>query len=97
MTETTKHPEMRNTVFGEVLAELLQERGREVTPFAVGKLAEEAGLEGWAVINRMAHANDDEYVGPFNGLAGKLGLSEPEKMELAVAYLFERRSVSGES
>jgi hypothetical protein len=90
MTETMEHPEMRNTVFGEVLAELLEARGLEATPFKVGKLAEEAGLDGWKVINRMADA-DAEHAGSLHGLAQKLDLSEPEKDELAAAYTFERR------
>jgi hypothetical protein len=82
------HPEMRNTVFGEVLAELLEARQLEVTPFKVGKLAEDVGLDGWKVINRMA---DAEHAGAFDGPARKLGLSEAEKDELAFAYAFERR------
>ncbi len=85
------HPEMRNTVFGEVLAELLEKRGLEVTPFKVGKLAEEAGLDGWKVINRMASA-DAEYAGALGGLAEALDLSEPEMMELAQAYTLEQRN-----
>src|SRR5687767_5237280 len=59
-----------------------------VTPFKVGKLAEDVGLDGWKVINRMA---DAEHAGAFDGLARKLGLSEAEKDELAFAYAFERR------
>jgi hypothetical protein len=84
------HPEMRNTVFGEVLAELLQQRGLEVTPFKVGKLAEEAGLDGWKVIGRMADAGK-EPPGYLDGLATTLGLSAAERMELALAYSMERR------
>ena len=85
------NPEMRNTVFGEVLADLLEKRGIEVSPFRVGKLAEEAGLDGWRVINRMADP-DAEYAGPLDALADALGLSEPEMMELAHAYTLERRA-----
>jgi hypothetical protein len=86
----TEHPELRGTIFGQVLAELLEERGLEVTPFKVGKLAEEAGLDGWKVINRMADAGQED-AGYLGGLAGELGLSEPEKIRLAFAYTFERR------
>ena len=86
----TKHPEMRNTVFGEVLAEILEARGLEVTPFKVGKLAEDAGMDGWKVIGRMAD-EDAEYAGPFDGLSDALALTEPEKLELAHAHAFERR------
>jgi hypothetical protein len=35
----TEHPQLRATIFGQVLAELLEKRGLEVTPFKVGKLA----------------------------------------------------------
>jgi hypothetical protein len=69
---------------------LLEKRGVEVTPFRVGKLAEDAGLDGWKVINRMASA-DAEYAGGLAGLADKLDLTEPEMMELAHAFTFERR------
>ncbi len=83
------HPEMRNTVFGEVFAELLEARGLPATPFKVGLLAERAGLDGWKVLNRMADAGA-EYPGPLDGLADELDLSEPEKMRLAFAHTFER-------
>jgi hypothetical protein len=86
-----EHPEMRNTVFGEVLAELLEERGLSVTPFAVGKLAEDVGLDGWAVINRMASTAAGNSAGYLDSLAGALDLSEPEKMKLALAYSLEQR------
>jgi hypothetical protein len=87
-----EHPEMRNTAFGEVLAELLEKRGVEVTPFKVGKLAEDAGLDGWALINRMANPNAG-FVGYLEGLAAALELTEPEKMKLALAYTFEAAQV----
>jgi hypothetical protein len=83
-----EHPEMRNTVFGEVLASLLEARGLPVTPFAVGKLAEEAGVDGWQVIGRMADAGAGD-AGDLDGLAVALDLSETEKVRLAVAYAFE--------
>ena len=57
-----EHPEsLRTTAFGEVLAELLEKREIPVTPFQVGKLAEEAGLDGWAVINRMANPDAENF------------------------------------
>jgi hypothetical protein len=84
-------PEMRNTVFGQVLAELLEARGLPVTPFAVGKLAEEAGLDGWRLINRMADAGVAD-AGYLDGLASDLELTRAEMVRLAVAYAFERRA-----
>ena len=87
------HPEMRNTVFGEVLAEMLEVRGLPVTPFEVGQLAEDAGLDGWKVINRMANAGA-EYAGPLDGLARALGLSRLEMRDLALAFAFEDRRVA---
>ena len=84
----TQHPEMRNTEFGRTLVELLDRRGLEVTPFAVGKLAEETGLDGWAVIGRMANA-DADLDADLGGLADRLELSESEMTELALAFTFE--------
>ena len=86
-----QHEEMRNTVFGEVLASLLEERGLEATPFKVGKLAEEAGLDGWKLINRMADAGAQDP-GHLDGLADALELSKAEKVSLAYAFAFERRA-----
>jgi hypothetical protein len=87
----TEHPQLRAAVFGEVLASLLEERDLPVTPFAVGKLAEEAGLDGWRVINRMADA-DTEDAGHLDGLAAALQLTRAEMVRLAFAYSFERRA-----
>ena len=54
-------------------------------------LAEEAGLDGWRVLGRMADAGVED-AGYLEGLAGVLGLSESEKVNLAFAYSFERRA-----
>jgi hypothetical protein len=86
-----EHPEMRNTTFGEVLAELLEERGLEATPFKVGQLGEQSGLDGWKLIGRMADAGGGD-AGYLDGLAAALELSEAEKIQLAFAYSFERRA-----
>jgi hypothetical protein len=85
-----QHEEMRNTVFGEVLAELLEARGLPVTPFKVGKLAEQSGLDGWRLINRMADAGVED-AGYLDGLANAMDLSAAERMELALAYSMEQR------
>ena len=86
-----KYAELRQTTFGEVLAELMEARGLEVSPFQVGKLGEQSGLDGWKLINRMANA-DAEDTGHLGGLAKVLNLSEAEKIELSFAYTFERRA-----
>ena len=96
MTEPTREEHLARitaplyrTAFGRVLAELLEARSLPVTPARVGLLAEDAGLDGWKVINRMASA-DAEDAGRLDGLAEALDLSEPEKMRLALAYAMER-------
>jgi hypothetical protein len=86
----TEHPELRATIFGQVLASLLEERGLEVTPFKVGKLAEQSGLDGWRLINRMADAGVED-AGYLDGLANAMDLSAAERMELALAYSMEQR------
>jgi hypothetical protein len=86
----TATKQLRATAFGRILAELLEKRGLPVTPFHVGKLAEDAGLDGWQVINRMADAGA-ENPGYLQELAEALDLTEPEKVELALAYTFVRR------
>ncbi len=83
------YPELKNTVFGEVLVELLEARGLPVTPFKVGKLAEDAGLDGWKVLERMAAGVG--YAGLLDGLVVALGLSRPEMKDLAFAFTFEER------
>jgi hypothetical protein len=96
-----EHPEMRNTAFGAVLAELLEKRGLKVTPYHVGKISEEAGPLGDEVLGRMVSADALRDVGdrpPRGSLAWGLGgldevldLSEPEKDELGFALAFEQR------
>jgi hypothetical protein len=87
----TEHEELRNTIFGEVLASLLEERGLPVTPAKVGLLGEQAGVDGWRLIGRMANA-DAEDAGHLDGLAAALDLTRAEMVRLAVAYAFERRA-----
>ncbi len=84
------YPQLKNTVFGEVFAEMLEARGLPVTPFEVGELAEDAGLDGWKVLDRMASAGA-EYAGPLDGLVVALDLTRPEMKDLAHAFTFEER------
>ena len=85
-----QHPELRQTTFGAVLCELMEVRGLEVTPFKVGKIAEESNTDGWRLINRMADANAEDP-GDLCALVGALGLSASERDTLALAYAFEQR------
>ncbi len=91
-----KYPEMRSTAFGEVLAELMEARDIPVTPFNVGERAEDAGLDGWKVLDRMTDAAA-EWPGYLDGLADSLGLSEAERMELAFAYTYGQRRPASHS
>lgn len=84
------YPELRNTTFGEVFVELLEARSLPVTPFEIGLLAENAGLDGWKVLGRMAAAGTG-YAGPLDGLASALDLTRPERKDLAYAFTFEER------
>lgn len=86
-----KHPEMRNTVFGQVVVELLERRGIEPTPFNAGNIAEEAGLDGWRFINRMVDVRN-EFPGGLDGLDVRLDMTEAEMSDLAQVYAYERRA-----
>ncbi len=91
MTEQTRADArpLRNTAFGRVVCELAEERGIPATPGAIGSLAEQAGLEGWRVINRMAGA-DMTYKGRSLGLlVDALELDGEERRRLALAFTFE--------
>ena len=79
---------LRFTAFGRVLCELLEERELPVTPFHVGKMVEDAGLDGWKVINRMADAGAPDP-GYLDVLVDKLALTKPEMVRLAMAYSYE--------
>ncbi len=68
-----QHAEMRNTVFGEVLAEMLEARSIPVTPFTVGKLAEDAGMDGWKVIK----GRKPSLLPLFTGVRGRVILGSP--------------------
>jgi hypothetical protein len=89
------YPQLKNTVFGEVFAEMLEARGLPVTPFEVGKLAEDAGLDGWKVLDRMAASAGAGYAGPLDGLVAALDLTKPETKDLAHAFTFEERRKAG--
>ena len=79
------------TVFGEVLAELMEERGLEPTPAQIIALGERSGLDGQELLRDVQRGMTEGRRArqKLTGVAGELGLSEPEKARLAVAYAFE--------
>jgi len=81
------------TAFGRVLGSLMEERGFSAEPATVAELAARAGLEPGCLLARIA---DEEVVdvGPLNGLAAVLNLSERERTRLAMSYSMEREPVS---
>ncbi len=95
MRRNVDYPELKNTVFDEAFAELLEARGLPVTPFKVGLLAEDAGLDGWAFIDRMASADSRSLAHLDLRLADNLDLDKPEMEDLACAFTFEERRKAG--
>lgn len=87
--EQTLREFARSTVFGEVLTDLLEKRGLSADPFAVARLAHEAGLKDSALVHRMIETGVD--AGHLDGLAEYLELADEEMVELALAYAFEDR------
>jgi hypothetical protein len=83
--------EIRNTVFGEVLVGLVEERGLPASPFVVETLAGWAGLDNSGVLDRMVDP-DADVAGHLDKLARDLDLAEAERMRLAVAFAFEERA-----
>ncbi len=82
--------EMRNTVFGEVLAELLEARDMPpAIPYVEG-LAESAGIDAEKLIRRIEDPNA-EHPGGLEEMADRLKLSGRERRELSFAFTYERR------
>jgi hypothetical protein len=82
------------TVFGEVLAELMEERGLEPTPAQIIALGERSGLDGQDLlrdVQRGITRGGRRARKKLTGLADELGLTEPEKVRIALAYTFEDR------
>lgn len=79
--------EIRSTAFGRVLARFMEAKGIPAEPKQVEALAERSGLSPGRLLAREV-GKTGGHVGYLHGLAGKLGLSEPEKARLAVAYVF---------
>jgi hypothetical protein len=82
--------ETQSTVFGEVLAELMEARGLDATPEEIVALGDRSGLDGKELLrdaSRGIHRRRARQ--RLTGLADELGLSEHEMIRLAVAYVFE--------
>jgi hypothetical protein len=87
MTETTE----TRGAFGEVLAELMRQKGIKPSPENVREIAERSDLDASAVLRSM-DAESAEDLGYLNDLADELGLSRAEMMVLALSYTFSRGS-----
>lgn len=90
MQQAEAHPELKNTVFGEVFVELLEAREISATPGAIGELVEGAGVDGWLFLDRMV-GKEADYPGTLERLVEEMNLTEAEATELAMAFSFEKR------
>ncbi len=84
--------EMKNTVFGEVLAELLEARDMPARLAYVEGLVEGVSPDAALLIARIQgtsteHPGDDVMA----ALSDRLELDERERSELAYAYAYEMR------
>jgi hypothetical protein len=77
------------SVFGEVLAELMEARGIPATEEEIVALGERSGLDGKRLLRDTTEVRGRRRRQNLTGLADELGLTEPEKARLAVAYVFE--------
>ncbi len=76
---------MTRTVFGEVLAELLEARDMPpVRPFVEG-LVRRTSIDGEKLIRRIEDPNA-EHPGDLEEMADRLGLSRRERRELSFAF-----------
>jgi hypothetical protein len=78
------------TVFGAVLGELMESRGISPEPQEVRALAERSGLDPDALLTRVRERWPDEPLQALCGIDLALGLTEPEKARIAVAYVYDR-------
>jgi hypothetical protein len=77
------------TVFGRVLGEFMEARELEATPEEIVALGERSGLDGTELLRDVTEVRSRRRRQNLTGLADELGLTEPEKARLAVAYTFE--------
>jgi hypothetical protein len=79
----------RGSVFALVLGRFMEARDIPVLPESFDELARKSGLDGPTFRARLA-GDMEADPGNLTPLADVLGLSEPEKLSLALAYVFER-------
>ena len=78
----------RATAFGRVLGSIMEVRGIPAEPEQMRALAERAGFDGERFMARLTDEPRAD-LGPLNGLLRELELTEQERKDLAVAYVFE--------
>lgn len=78
------------TVFAEVLAELMRDKGVDPTPEAMRQLAERSGLD-WAAFEARLASGSVAHPDNLGLLADELVLGENERDRLAHAFTFGRR------
>ena len=83
----------RATAFGRVLGGIMEARGIPAEPEEMRALAERSGFDGGEFLARVADA-DAPDVGHLSGLDREMGLSEPERIVLAEAYVFGRDGIA---
>jgi hypothetical protein len=77
------------TAFGRVLREFMEARDLEATPEEIAALGERSGLSGKELLRDTTEVSGRRRRQNLTALADELGLTEPEKARLAVAYVFE--------
>ena len=90
MQQAEAHPELKNTVFGEVFVELLEARGISADPTTISDVVEGAGVDGFLFLDRMK-GEEADYPGSLGRLEKELGLSPQDTLNLSMAFAFEKR------
>ncbi len=85
----------RATAFGRVLGSIMEVRGIPAEPEQMRALAERAGFDGERFMARLTDEPRADLRGPLNGLLRELELTEQERKDLAMAYVFETDPAPG--
>jgi hypothetical protein len=81
---------MEETTFGRVLGEFMARRGLEATPAQIVALGERSGRDGKRLLRDVQRGIPGRRGGQnLAGVADELGLTERERVRLAMAYTFE--------